>query len=53
MSLVRNVTEEEYLMLGVERSVVHSVNWLDWVHSLNIGVYSAIVRTNRRGVQVL
>jgi len=40
-------------MLSVERPVVHSENWLDWVQSLNIGIYSAIVLTDRRGVQVM
>jgi hypothetical protein len=52
-SLVGNATGGECLMLCVERSVVRSLNWLDWVQSLNIGIYSAIVPTDRRGVQVL
>jgi len=53
VSLVGNAAEEECLMLSVERPVVHSENWLDWVQSLNIGIYWAIVPTDRRGVQVL
>jgi hypothetical protein len=52
-SPVRNATEEECLMLSVKRPVVRSENWLDWVQSLNIGIYWAIVPTDRRGVQVL
>jgi hypothetical protein len=53
VSVVRNETEEECLILSVERPVVHSENWLDWVQTLNIGVYPAIVPTDNCGVQVL
>ena len=53
MSLVRNVAEEECLILSVDRPVALSENWLDWVQSLNIGIYWAIVPAHRRRVQVL